>query len=182
MADTLDESLPVTVYVTCKEFCTEIPKLMSTSAERQRRRRARLRREGKIDVSVSVPYERRNALREYARMLNENESAPKDDDRLRTILRSLKSMKSALREAGVLHAGVFGSVARGDGGPKSDLDVLIDIDADRVGGMVKYIKICETVQLGLNQFVPNLSVDVVNQKYLKPGIREAVERDSIYAF
>jgi len=141
-----------------------------------------LRREGKIDVSVSVPYERRHALREYARMLNDDESAPNGDDRLRTTLRSLKSMKSALQEAGVLHAGVFGSVARGDDGPKSDLDVLIDIDPDRVGGMLKYIKICETIQLGLNQFVPNLSVDVVNQKYLKPGIREVVERDSIYAF
>lgn len=37
---------------------------------------------------------------------------------------------SALRQAGVTQAWLFGSVARGEEGPDSDIDVLVEFDRD----------------------------------------------------
>ncbi len=155
---------------------------MSTSTERQRRRRARLRKEGYVDVSVVVPRDCQDAVRQYAHSLSHGMATDTNVGRLRTTLRGLKSMKSKLQEAGVKHAGVFGSTARGDDGPESDIDVVIDIDLQRVGGLIKYIKICDSIQTGLKQDFPGVRVDVAHEKSLKPGIREEAERDTIYAF
>jgi len=155
---------------------------MSTSAERQRRRRARLRREGMVDVSVSVPIHKRQALRNYAHQLNRSDLHALDDDRLRLILRGLKSMRTSLQKAGVQHAGVFGSVARGDNGLDSDIDVLIQIDVDQVGDILDYISICRSIQDGLGAICPGVDVDVANEDRLKAQIRAAVERDAVYAF
>ncbi|MDP6831661.1 MAG: nucleotidyltransferase domain-containing protein [Alphaproteobacteria bacterium] len=155
---------------------------MSTSAERQRRRRARLLQEGKVDVSVTVPVEHRRTIQQMAYSLNQGGFPPLGHDRLRPALHGLKSMKPALQQAGVLHAGVFGSTARGDGRTDSDIDIVIDIDVPRVGNVLKYINICESIKTGMAEFCPNVEVDVANQATLRPGISEAVEKDVIYAF
>jgi uncharacterized protein len=43
------------------------------------------------------------------------------------IIAELKRLEPRLRERGVTHLAIFGSRARGDHGPESDLDVLIDV-------------------------------------------------------
>ncbi|MBT4691268.1 MAG: nucleotidyltransferase [Rhodospirillaceae bacterium] len=91
-------------------------------------------------------------------------------------------MRTDLQAAGVQHAGVFGSVARGDDGPESDIDILIHIDHERVKGLLQYIGICADIQASFKEIFPGVDVDVANQETLKPGIRDATERDSIYAF
>ena len=47
------------------------------------------------------------------------------------ILAALKSHWPELRRRVVSHAAVFGSLARGDAGPKSDIDVLEGIASHR---------------------------------------------------
>ncbi|MGT2502642.1 nucleotidyltransferase family protein [Bradyrhizobium guangxiense] len=42
----------------------------------------------------------------------------------------LRQSERALRERGVLHAALFGSVARGDNHPGSDIDIMVEIDPD----------------------------------------------------
>ncbi len=121
-------------------------------------------------------------MREFARRLNEACEIPKHDGRLIRALHGLKSMKAELQEAGVLHAGIFGSLARGDDGPESDIDVILDVDLARVGGLIKYIKICDAIQTGLKQDFPGVNVDVADERSLKPRIRDEAERDAIYAF
>src|SRR5260370_30842074 len=45
-------------------------------------------------------------------------------------LETLRRSEPDLRARGVRRAAVFGSVARGDGHPDSDIDILVEIDPD----------------------------------------------------
>jgi hypothetical protein len=135
-----------------------------------------------VDISVTVPYHRRQDLRNYAQRLNQIYMDPLHENRLRTALNGLKSMRSELADMGVLHAGIFGSVARGEDGPNSDIDVLIDINVDQVGDILDYIAICELIKEGLGKYCPGIGIDVADEKGLKPRIRAVVERDAVYAF
>src|SRR5208282_168454 len=57
-------------------------------------------------------------------------------------LNVLREQAPKLREQGIVHAGIFGSVARGDDDPKSDVDVLIDISAfDVAFGITKMVRL-----------------------------------------
>jgi predicted nucleotidyltransferase len=93
------------------------------------------------------------------------------------VIATLRAHRADLERLGVIHAALFGSVARGEAGPESDIDIVIDMDYDVVGGLWEYS--------GLKLQIADLftgPVDVVNQRTLKPGIRESVARDMIYAF
>src|SRR5271170_6499419 len=43
-------------------------------------------------------------------------------------LTTLRAHEFALRKRGVLHIGIFGSVARGDDDEESDVDVIVQVD------------------------------------------------------
>lgn len=76
-----------------------------------------------------------------------------------------------------MHAGLFGSVARGDGNPGSDIDILVDLDPAAKLGVFEYV--------GVKEFIAGLfdgPVDVVSRDGLKPHLRPAVLADAIYAF
>lgn len=90
------------------------------------------------------------------------------------ILARLRENESALRERGVM---LFGSRARGDTGPDSDTDIMIEIDPDAHVTLFDYV--------GLKEYIASLfegPVDVVNRAGLKPFVRPAVTADAIYAF
>jgi len=72
---------------------------------------------------------------------------------------------------------VFGSVARGDGGADSDIDILVEIDPEAHLTVFDYA--------GLKDYIASLfdgPVDVVNREGLKPYVRPAATVDAIYAF
>jgi predicted nucleotidyltransferase len=92
-------------------------------------------------------------------------------------LEILRRSEPALRARGVRRAALFGSVARGDNRPDSDIDVMIEIDPDAPIGVFDYV--------GLKEYIAGLfegSVDVVSQESLKPYVRPAAIADAIYAF
>lgn len=158
---------------------------MSTVAERQRDRRRRLRQKGILDVTVTVPEGQRAALREFAqglRMGRRVEPPPRGAGSLVAAIRALKSIRPDLERAGVRHAGVFGSVARGDDRPGSDIDIVIEIDAKRVGDIVAYAQIVERIKNAVRARCPDAAVDVADRAGLKPRVRPSVERDAVHAF
>jgi predicted nucleotidyltransferase len=93
------------------------------------------------------------------------------------VLETLRQNEPALRARGVLHAALFGSVARGTNGPDSDIDILIDIAPNAVSDIYTYV--------GLKNYIAELftgPVDVIDRGALKPHVRPPAEADAIYAF
>ncbi len=78
---------------------------------------------------------------------------------LTDVRQTLRTHQSELRLLGVSHAAVFGSVARGDARPDSDIDVLVDLDEDRPMGIFEYA----SLKIRINQLL-NGAGDVVNRK------------------
>lgn len=93
------------------------------------------------------------------------------------VLARLKEAEPALRARGIMRAAVFGSVARGEERPDSDIDILVEIDPNMHISLFDYV--------GLKEFVAEFfegAVDVVAKDGLKPFVRPNVSRDAIYAF
>ena len=93
------------------------------------------------------------------------------------IIATLRESESALRALGVAHAALFGSRARGDHGPDSDIDIMIELEPLARVGVWGYA--------GLKDYLAELfagSVDVVNRDSLKPYVRPAALADALYAF
>ena len=73
-------------------------------------------------------------------------------------------------------AAVFGSVARGDSGPDSDIDIMVEINPEA------HLTLFDA---GLKEYIAGLfdgPVDVVNLDGLKPYVGPAAAADAIYAF
>lgn len=73
---------------------------------------------------------------------------------------------------GALNVRVFGSVARGEAQPGSDVDVLVDLEPGRslldLGGLLMEL-----------QDLLGCPVDVVTEQGLRPRIRERVLREAV---
>ena len=92
-------------------------------------------------------------------------------------LNVLRRFEPDLRARGVRRAALFGSLARGDHRPDSDIDVMIEIDPEASIGIYDYV--------GLKDYIAALfdgPVDVVSRDSLKPYLRPAATDDAIYAF
>ncbi len=92
-------------------------------------------------------------------------------------LQKLKDAEADLRAQGVAHAALFGSVARGEDRPDSDIDILVEIAPEIRIGLFQYV--------GIVQYIDGLfavPVDVANREGLKPLVRPSAERDAVYAF
>jgi uncharacterized protein len=93
------------------------------------------------------------------------------------ILARLRENEAALRARGVRHAALFGSRARGDNRPDSDIDIMVEFDPAAHVTVFSYA--------GLKDYIAGLfdgPVDVVHREGLKPYLRPAATADTIYAF
>lgn len=152
---------------------------MATTAERQRKRRQRLSDAGFNDVTVTVSKADKETLRRFAHSLRDGQAPGLfAGTRLPAVIRSLRAARAELERLGVVHAGVFGSTARGEDRPDSDVDVAIDVDSERIRDVIDMIRVIEAVRAAL----PGVPTDVADRRTLKPGIRERAEQEMIHAF
>jgi uncharacterized protein len=92
-------------------------------------------------------------------------------------LSALKSLEASLREQGVSALYLFGSLARGEAGPESDIDLAFDIAPDVKFSLFDQAQItCElTDALGTK-------VDFVPRRAIHPYIRDRIEAEQIKVF
>ena len=84
----------------------------------------------------------------------------------------LRAHQAELPQFRVKSLSLFGSVARDQAGPQSDLDLLVEFD-----GHATY-----DLYIGLKLFLEDLlgcRVDLVMTKALKPRMRPSVEREAV---
>jgi hypothetical protein len=89
-------------------------------------------------------------------------------------IRILHDALPRLRAAyGVQDMAIFGSVARDEAGPDSDIDILVSLD--RGVGLIKFSSLGSTLEELLGT-----KVDLLTWNSLNPRIRSCVEKDVIH--
>jgi len=89
----------------------------------------------------------------------------------------LRRHEADLRARGIIHAALFGSVARGEARPDSDIDIMIELDPEAKIDVFQYA--------GIKMYIEGLfgtPVDVIDRGALKPSVRLPATNDAIYAF
>lgn len=120
--------------------------------------------------------------RTRAEMLTEVAVAerPVADDRAMDrdhVIATLRAHEEELKSAGILGLALFGSRARNEATAQSDVDLMADFDPN-----------ARLSLFGLSRLRDRLSdilgaqVDLVQQRTLKPRVKERAQRDSVRAF
>jgi uncharacterized protein len=87
----------------------------------------------------------------------------------------LKTHQTALKEFGVSSLMLFGSVARDEARPDSDVDLLVEFD--RPVGLFTFVRLKRYLEEILGS-----SVDLGTPDSLKPYLKETVSQEVIRAF
>ena len=93
------------------------------------------------------------------------------------ILSVLRRHEDDLHRRGVLHAALFGSVARDEARQDSDIDIMVELDPKAPIGVYEYVAITHFI----GDLFPQ-PVDVAERGALKPHVLPAADRDALYAF
>jgi len=104
--------------------------------------------------------------------MNTNTSTTADE-----VIASLQAHASELRAAGIRHLALFGSVARGEAGPDSDIDLVVELDRE---AHITLIGLCG-LELRLGELLGH-KVDLLPEPIRKPRLRSNVDRDRCDVF
>ena len=88
------------------------------------------------------------------------------------VIHLLSAQRPRLEQLGVRTMSVFGSIARGDNRPGSDVDILVEFSGKATFDRYMELKFFLEDLLGV-------SVDLVTEKALRPEMRPMVEREAI---
>lgn len=89
------------------------------------------------------------------------------------ILKSLAEKLPQLRQSGVRSLAIFGSVARGEDRPVSDVDIVVDFESGPTFDLYMSIKLYLEDLLGRR-------VDLLTRGGVRPLIRERIEHEAIH--
>jgi uncharacterized protein len=92
---------------------------------------------------------------------------------LKSISSLLKRHQTDLRQQGVKSLAVFGSFARGEALPSSDIDILVEFD--RPVGLFEFIRL----KFYLEELT-SLTVDLITPDALRPEMRQEILSEAVY--
>jgi predicted nucleotidyltransferase len=113
-------------------------------------------------------------LVENSRLLAYIESMRRDE-----VIARLKQTEPALKEFGVAALYLFGSHARDEAGPDSDIDVFVDVVPDAAFGLSPYMGAFRVLE---DAFEHKAEIGYSTRDALSPYIRADVERDALRIF
>lgn len=91
-----------------------------------------------------------------------------------TAIKTIEGIRSELTQHGVSAIFLFGSVARGEAGPESDVDILVEFD--RPIGMFEFLDVKDLLE---NTF--KKKVDLVTSGALKKQLRSQIMNEAVRA-
>ena len=89
----------------------------------------------------------------------------------------LRRREHELRARGLTRLALFGSTARGDVGPESDVDLLIEVDPERRFGLFAFLDLKDDPAGLLGR-----PVDLAFLDAMRPRLRAAVLHDAVEVF
>lgn len=93
------------------------------------------------------------------------------------ILQRLRSERAALAaEYGVERIAVFGSIARGEASPDSDVDILVDFREDATLGLFEFVDLKLRLETLLGR-----PVDLATADALHRALRDQILEEAVYA-
>ncbi|MGV1014230.1 MAG: nucleotidyltransferase family protein [Methyloceanibacter sp.] len=95
------------------------------------------------------------------------------------IIARLKKAEPALRAVGVDALYLFGSVARHEARPGSDLDIFIDPESDDRFGFLQYMDAYETIQKAVGE---DIALGYSTREGLSRYVRSEIEKEAIRVF
>lgn len=93
------------------------------------------------------------------------------------VVAKLRDHERQLKEAGIVRLSLFGSTARGDAGPESDVDLLAAFDETRRISLLDIAR----MELDLSEML-GCKVDLIEEGTLKPRVQKSVEAEVLRAF
>jgi hypothetical protein len=93
------------------------------------------------------------------------------------VIRRLKAHAGEIRQRGVQHLSLFGSTARGNARPDSDVDVLIDIPAGRKFSLIDLADL----RVRLRE-ITGVETDVIVRDDLRPERRAQIAKEAVEVF
>jgi uncharacterized protein len=86
------------------------------------------------------------------------------------LAKDIRELESVCRRYGVRRLSLFGSAVRGELGPDSDVDFLVEYDPSKRPGMVEM----QELEDRLSAIYGGRKVDLVNPKYLNPRLKKRI--------
>lgn len=112
-------------------------------------------------------------VREALRLLFGGDGRPAGSASKTEIRRRILSLEKPLREEGVSSLSLFGSVVRGETGPESDVDVLIDVDPRARFTLLNLVGVKNILEDGLRR-----EADVAMREGLDPKMKEGILKEA----
>ena len=92
-----------------------------------------------------------------------------------TIKEIKEKVAPILQSYGVNRASVFGSIARGEQTPASDIDMAVEIKADL--GLFQFVQLKHQLEEALNK-----KVDLVEYSVIKPMLKDKILKEQIVIY
>ncbi|MHB1813825.1 MAG: nucleotidyltransferase family protein [Steroidobacteraceae bacterium] len=97
------------------------------------------------------------------------------------IVMTLRALEPDLRARGVRHISVFGSVARGEDTPNSDVDLALDLASGRAPEGFQFTAFVDEVKRSLAAAL-SCSVDIVILPARRRDLAQTLRREAIVVF
>jgi len=104
-------------------------------------------------------------------------AGPKSRPTLVEVIRLLRANRGELEKIGIRHAEIFGSVARGEDLPDSDVDILVDLDPAVVRDLFAYSRVQRTLQDLVGR-----RVDIARRDRTRPELDVELIMDAVHAY